>query len=95
MSKLKVERIGGLAGFGGANTRLRSSGEIDTDKLSEADKKILEELFTGKDKEQDNLSRDNFRYRISRTTSKGTESIEADEEKIPIAVRQCVKDELI
>jgi hypothetical protein len=94
MSKLKIERIGGLAGFGGANSHLRSSGEIDMDKLSAKDKKVVEDLFISKARAGKTLNMDTFRYRISRMTSDGMESIEADEEKIPGAVRQCVKDEI-
>jgi hypothetical protein len=95
MSKLKIERIGGLAGFGGENSRLRSHGEIDMDELSKEDKKVVEDLFVTQSKAESTLARDTFRYRISRVTSKGIESIEADEEKIPGTVRQCVRDEII
>ena len=95
MSKLKIERIGGLAGFGGKNSHVRSIGEIDTDKLSEEDRKIVDGLFKNKSKASETLARDSFRYRITRTTSEGTESIEAAEDKIPNAVRQCVKDEIV
>ena len=95
MAKLKVERIGGLAGFGGKNSHLRSIGEIDMDKLSEEDKKIVEGLFKDKSKASETLARDSFRYRITRTTSQGTESVEAAEDNIPNAVRQCVKDEIV
>jgi hypothetical protein len=94
MSKLKIERLGGLAGFGSKNSPLQSSGEINLDELSAEDKKAVEELFLSTGKTERSLSRDAFRYRISRMTSEGLESIEADEEKIPNAVKQCVKDEM-
>jgi hypothetical protein len=95
MSTLKIERIGGLPGFGGKNSHLRSIGEIDTDKLSKEDQQIVEDLFRNKARAADTLARDNFRYRITRTTSKGTESVEADEDKVPNAVKQCVKDQIV
>lgn len=95
MSKLKIERLGGIAGFGIKNSHLHSSGEIDIDDLSKEDKKVVENLFNSHDKVETSLKRDNFRYKISRITSTGIESIEADEEKIPVAVIQCVKDEII
>lgn len=95
MSKLKIERIGGLAGFGGQKSHLRSRGEIDINELSKEDRKVVEDLFQSHGKAEKTLSRDGFQYRISRMTSKGIESTEADEEKIPNAVRQCVKDEII
>jgi hypothetical protein len=49
MSKLKIERLGGIAGFGGKNSHLQSSGEINMDELSSEDKKVIEELFLSKD----------------------------------------------
>lgn len=91
--KLRVERIGGLAGLGGKNSRLRSTGEIDSESLSEEDKNVVENLFLFKGKEEQTDARDTFRYRISRTTSKGLESVEVSEEKIPHAVRRSVRDE--
>lgn len=94
MSKLKIERIGGLAGFGG-NSQIRSLGEIDLDELSNEDKQVIENLFASNANEKGTLARDTFRYRISRVTSKGIESIEADEENIPGVVKQSVKDEFI
>jgi hypothetical protein len=94
MSKLKIERLGGLAGFGGKNSHLQSSGEINMDELSAEDKKAVEELFQSKDKIKSTSARDTFRYRISRMTSKGLETIEADEEKIPTTLKQCVRDEI-
>ena len=95
MSKLKIERIGGLAGFGGQNSHLRSNGEIDIDKLSEKDKKAVEDLFSAQGKAVKNLTTDAFRYKISRTTSEGTESIETSEEKVPSAIKQTIKDQII
>jgi hypothetical protein len=95
MSKLKIERIGGLGGFGGANSHLRSSGEIDMNELSANDRKIVEDLFTFGAKKDPSHARDTFRYRISRMAAGGLQSIEVNEEHIPNAVKQCVRDELI
>lgn len=95
MSKLKIERLGGLAGFGGGNSHLRSRGEIDMTELSKEDKKVIEDLFVSQSKAKSTLAADTFRYRISRVTANGIETIEADEVYIPHTVRQCVKDELI
>ena len=93
MSKLKIERLGGFAGFGSKN--LQSIGEIDFDKLSKEDKKTVEDLFKSHGKAETSRGADGFRYKISRTTSAGTETIEASEEKIPGAIKKCVKDEII
>lgn len=95
MSKLTIERIGGIAGFGGTNSRLRSGGEIDTKDLSNADKQTVDDLFKSGESAENPTTADMFRYRISRVTSAGVETIEADEEKIPSALKQSVKDELL
>lgn len=95
MSKLKIERIGGLAGFGTKNSHLRSIGEIDTDDLSKEDKSIIKDLFKSQSNKEITQAIDTFRYKISRVTNKGIESIEVNEEKIPVTVSQCLKDEII
>jgi len=94
MSKLKVEKIGGFGGFGVGNSHLKSRGEIDMDQLSEEDKKAIEDLFISEGKSGGSHG-NTFLYRISRISSKGIESIEADEERVPNTVAQCVKDEII
>ena len=90
MSKLTVERTGGLGAYGSPRSHLRSRGEIDMNELSAGDRKVVEELFNsgGGGASQ---TRDGFKYRITR----GSQSIVVDEEKVPDAVRQCVHDELI
>ena len=75
MLKLKIERIGGLAGFGGKNSHLRSVGEISMDELSTADLKAVEGLFMSHGKVERSLNSDSFRYKISRMTANGMESI--------------------
>jgi hypothetical protein len=95
MSKIKIERFGGLAGFGSKNSHVHSTGEMDMDELSEEDRKIVEELFLSKSKPENASGRDVFNYRVSRMTANGMESVEASEEEIPSAVRQRMRDELI
>jgi hypothetical protein len=94
MPKLHVERIGGLAGFGGARSHVRSHGEIDTASLSATDQEAVEGLFQARRKSKPSKARDSFRYRISRVTPEGVEMIEAPEEAVPTALSQCVIDEL-
>jgi hypothetical protein len=94
MAKLRVERVGGLAGFGGLHSHLRSHGEIDLAALSPADQRAVERLFQSQGKAKPSQARDTFRYRISRATPEGVETIEAPEEVVPAALSQCVKDEL-
>jgi len=97
MSKLHVERIGGLAAFGTAHSRVRSHGEIEIAALSPTDQQAVEGLFQSqsKGKEKSSQARDAFRYRITRKTPQGVETIEAPEEAVPEALSQCVKDELV
>ena len=95
MSILTVERNGGLAGFGGKNAHLRSIGEIDINTLSGANKELIENLFQQRVAKKKSATADGFQYKLSRTTSVGTESIEVDEEKLPQAILECVKDEIV
>jgi len=100
MSKIHVERLGGIGGFGGARSHIRSEGEIDLAKLGVADLQSVERLFDSKGQSlapQAGLpqTRDAFRYRIRRTTPEGVETVELSESDVPAVVSQCVKDELV
>jgi len=95
MALLHVERIGGLAGFGGAGAHVRSHGHLETDALSPEERHAVEALFKSQGKAKASQIRDGFHYRISRTTSAGTETIEVPEAAIPIALGRCVKDEIV
>lgn len=95
MTKIRVERIGGLAGFAGARSHLRSRGEVDMDELSDEEKRVVESLFGSGGKVETSQLRDGFRYRISRSTADGDETIEAPEAEVPGALSECVKDELV
>ena len=95
MATLHVERIGGLAGFGGTQSAIRSRGQIEVAALSAADAKAVEALFQQLGKATDSLVRDGFRYRLSRRTPAGTETIEVPESAVPATVMQCVKDEFV
>jgi hypothetical protein len=92
MAILKVEKVGGLAGFGGSH--LRSCGEVDSDLLSPEDKKAVEGLFRSAGHPSSN-TRDGFRFRISRSTTSGNETIEVPEQLVPPAVAGSVRDVLI
>lgn len=95
MAILRVERVGGLAGFGGSNSRLRSQGQVDLAALSAQDREAVDALFRSGPETESSQLRDGFRYRISRTTLSGTETVEASESRVPTALAQCVKDELV
>lgn len=95
MPTLKIERLGGFAGMGGAASHVRSCGHLDTTALSPAEKESVEKLFRSRDKSGPGLVRDGFRYKISRSTAAGDETIEVHESAVPAALAQCVKDELV
>jgi hypothetical protein len=95
MALLQVERIGGLAGFGGVGAHVRSLGRLETDTLSPEEQRAVEDLFKSKGKAKASQIRDGFRYRISRTSSGRTETVEAPEGAVPKSLAQCVKDELV
>jgi hypothetical protein len=95
MAILHVEKLGGLAGFGGSRSRIRSRGQIDTAQLSTADRKAIDSLFESGGSSEPPQGADAFRFRISRTTPGGTETIEAPETSVPEALVSCVKDELV
>jgi hypothetical protein len=95
MPILHVEKVGGLAGFGTPRARVRSRGQIDTESLSAADQKAVDSLFRTGAVTTTSPGADHFRFRISRTTSAGTQTVEAHEADVPAALASCVKDEFV
>ena len=95
MAILYVEKLGGLAGFGGSRARIRSRGQIDSATLSAADQKVVEALFQSGGASAPAKGADYFRFRISRTTAAGTQTVEAPESRVPAALASCVKDEFV
>jgi len=94
MGILKVERIGGLAGFGGAKSRLKSDGEIAFSALPLSDQKAVEALFKAGGKPKQPQMRDGFSYRVSRGGTAAGETILVPEDKMPAALIACVKDRI-
>lgn len=96
MGTVKIERVGGLGGFGGPH--LKSRGECALTDLSAADQAAVEKLFASKGKgrgQPDNAQmRDGFSYRISRQTATGTEVVAVPESMVPAALVAHVKDTL-
>jgi hypothetical protein len=93
VDRLQIERLGGLAGFGGPGGRIKSKGEIGLADLSAADRQRVEDLFAKKIPVPAPKP-DAFRYRITRQTPQGPETMEAPEEIVPQAVRDSVHDTL-
>ena len=92
MGHLEIERLGGFAGFGSPGSHLRSRGQVDTTHLAPADRKAVEALFDAPP--GGGQTPDAFRYRLTRETAHGPQTIEVPERHVPVAVRAIVKDEL-
>ncbi|WP_203426352.1 protealysin inhibitor emfourin [Sinorhizobium sp. BG8] len=94
MDDLKIERIGGLAGFGLPKSRIKSRGAMTFDQLSESDKKSVEQLFATAGKAKPSPMRDSFICRITWQTTSGVRTIEVPEEAVPSALTSVIRDEL-
>jgi hypothetical protein len=94
MGILKVERIGGLAGFGGAKSRLKSDGEIAFSALPLSDQKTVEALFKARGTTAPSQTRDGFSYRITRGGGAAGDTILVPEDKMPAVLIACVKDRI-
>jgi hypothetical protein len=88
MSELKIERVGGIGGFGLPGGRLKSRGTVATGDLSEGDKAAVERLFARGDAPRDDNNPHGFRYRITR----GDETVEVAEGEAPAALTGAVRD---
>jgi len=90
VDRLKIERVGGFAGFGGPH--LKSRGEVALSDLSAADQKAVESLFADPNKgpAAHPGQADSFSYRITR----GATTIEVPEHAVPSTIKNSVKDVL-
>ncbi len=94
MGVLTIERLGGLARFGLPGSRVRSRGQIEVERLSIEERRVVDRLFAH---HSGNVppAPDAFVYRLSRPAGDGTECVEVEEAQLPRAVIECLKDELI
>jgi hypothetical protein len=96
MGTVKVEKIGGLAGYGLPGSKLKSSGETATSALSPADQAWVEAVFRKPPRSQDaGPERDTHCYRITRTQNGRDQTVEVPEAQVPHALRACVTDTLL
>ena len=94
MPTVQIERLGGIAGFGGPGSHLRSHGSVDSSKLTAPDRATVESLFSNPPPASD-ATPDAFVYRLTRQTPKGPQTIDVQEHHVPEAVRAKIQDELI
>ena len=96
MGILKIERLGGLGGFGLPNSRIRSTGEQAMSALSPEDRAAVEHLFESRPRAAGSgAERDTFRYRITRSVDGKEQTVEVPESAVPQALKACVSDKLI
>jgi hypothetical protein len=90
VSKLTIERLGGIAGFGGPN--IKSEGQLDFSDLSPDDQAKVEKLFEGGSVPPVKNTIDVFNYRITRQKDGRSETIQVPESLVPAALISSVKD---
>lgn len=91
--RIDVERLGGLAGYGMPDSRLRSRGHVMAEDLSATDLTAVGELFL-RPAETPGWVRDAFRYYLTRQSDCGPQTVIVPEISVPEAIRNCVRDEL-
>jgi hypothetical protein len=91
--RVKIERVGGLGGFGLPGSHLKSRGELSTSELSPADLEALDALFKADSAVGESMP-DAFRYRITRKIGANEQTIEVPEDSVPGSIKSCVKDTL-
>lgn len=91
--RLDVERLGGLAGFGGGH--LRSVGSVFGHQLTADERQRMAALMSPASATPGHATpavTDGFRYRLTLAGKAG--SVEVAEATLPAVVRDCVRDEL-
>jgi len=95
MSSYIVEKLGGIAGFGGPSARIRSTGRIEFSSLVETDQQFLMNLFAHKPELNQKLCPDELKYRITTGSDERQMAIELPESLTPSFIKKCVRDELV
>lgn len=111
MSELRIERLGGFGGFGLPGSAVRSQGTVHTSQLPSHVRDAVHRLFDeassaeapsgegpsaeAPSAETSSVERDTFRYRITRSTAHGSQTIEVPESNVPEELQASVRDELI
>jgi len=88
-----IERVGGIAGIGLPGSRIRSRAEIPADALSAHEAAAIDALFAGAAPRAPPTP-DALRYRITRRSARGTQTIEVPEQDVPASIRARIVDRL-
>jgi hypothetical protein len=93
--ELRIERIGGFAGFG-ASPHLKSRGSVRLADLPAAERDAVEALFRsgGGGAAGAGKVRDGFTYRLTRDGGSGPETVEVPESHVPPRIAASVRDTL-
>jgi hypothetical protein len=96
VDEVRVEQLGGFAGFGGAH--LKSSGVVKVSSLSDSDRSALAALFESRRTRGPDTpgpeAADQLRYRLTRVTPSGEETVEAGEAEVPATVKASVSTKI-
>ena len=92
MDRIAVEKVGGFSGFGGPGSNLTSKGEVTLSNLPAPDRATVESLFSQANSGESRP--DAFRYRLTRQTPTGLQTIEIPESHVPESVKSVVVDTL-
>jgi hypothetical protein len=93
--RIRIERLGGLAGMGAPQSAMRSFADIQLDHLAPADRHALQSVLErAPRKAAAGQRRDAFTYRITREGAPAGEAFEAQGEEIPQAVLDRIETRL-
>lgn len=87
--RFRIERTGGLAGFGSPASRVKSVADVELDELAPADRTAVEALFRRGPREVAPVT-DGFVYRLTR----GAEQAQALEDEVPSAVLDRIQTQI-
>ncbi|MFM7315450.1 MAG: protealysin inhibitor emfourin [bacterium] len=93
MAVYRVEKLGGLAGFGGPLSRVKSVGQMDESALDEPVRQFLRDRFASTSSTETMGRPDEFQYKITLETSGVEKTIILPESQTPLVIRQSVRDE--
>jgi hypothetical protein len=95
MTTYIIEKLGGIAGFGGPFARIRSIGTIDERSLSLKDRDYLQNLFLSYSTKRFTQQCDEFIFRIIQKNDNEEKRIDVPESLLPDSIRSCVRDEFV